>query len=294
MTYDRILTAALAETQSTFGLAEALALDIPPRHHGPQDDSTTVLGYLREVREAIIAAGGEPKHEKTLLDYRHTALWVSTDLGTNFRWVPGRSYSAHNEARSTGMTYEAFTAMPKATVDIIRAGALRRDGTERHGTDGPPDRIVENWTTAQRAEAARQMLAEPQVADAVFADPEVHGHIMQAQIRHNREQMQAGIERAAAANASPGTRQVNHRLSERSAQLHLGKLCDDFATGIAENLPSAGQLADSERFWLSGARDRAATALAALSDYLETGNTGLDAELENILRGGDSGGDGSA
>ena len=46
MGYDRIVSAALAETKSKFELAEALALDIPPKRRGPTDpDEQSVQEY---------------------------------------------------------------------------------------------------------------------------------------------------------------------------------------------------------------------------------------------------------
>ena len=123
MGYDRIVSAALAETKSKFELAEALALDIPPKRRGPTDPDEQSVQDLRQAREAIITAGGEHRNVRTLDTYRATALWVSTNVGRNFQWVQGTSFTAHSEARATGMTYEQFTAMPKPTVDVIRREA---------------------------------------------------------------------------------------------------------------------------------------------------------------------------
>lgn len=173
MTYDRVVSAALAETKSKFDLAEALAEDIPPRRSGPSDD-VTIKDYLTEARQVVIDAGGEPRSVKTLSDYRFTALWVSAEVGTNYRWLPGISFSAHQEANRAGLSYDEFVAMPSKTVDAIR------DRTEKAGTDGPPERIVSSWSPEQKASAARELLSDPEVAesvgdaitDYVAADPE--------------------------------------------------------------------------------------------------------------------------
>lgn len=167
MSYKRVVSAALAETSSKFMLAEALALDIPPHKRGPAADDASVSRYLEQARLAIIDAGGEPRAVKTLDEYRRTALWVSMDLRRNFAWVAGSSFSAHNEARARGLSYDEFAAAPK-TVDQIRRNA----GTA--GTDGPPARIAAAWSPDQQAEAAEILLRSPKaVAAAIRANPRI-------------------------------------------------------------------------------------------------------------------------
>jgi hypothetical protein len=180
MSYTRIVSAALAETQSKFKLAEALALDIPPKRRGPTDEAErSVPEYLADARQAIIDAGGEPRTVKTLDYYRRTALWVevSTVTGRNFAWVPGRSFTAHNEARGVGMTYEAFAAMPNATAREIRPSKQ----------DIP---LRDDLTAEQKAAMARELIADPEVADAIAEDPTSRGAAFAA-IDRQRERFNA-------------------------------------------------------------------------------------------------------
>lgn len=165
--YDRTVAAALAETQSKFALAEALALDIPPRtrgRHAEDDDTPHVADLLLDARTAIIEAGGEPRSVKTLSDYRLTAIWVcewtskSSEFGT-FRWAPEASFSAHNEARGHQMTYTRFARLKDKTVDNIRRL------NNRAGTDGPAVKVAEKWTPEERAEVVQHAIKhDPQVA----------------------------------------------------------------------------------------------------------------------------------
>jgi hypothetical protein len=237
------------------------------------------MGYLTEAREAIISAGGEPRAAWTMDEYRKTALWVSGDLTRNFAWLPGVSYSAHSEARKHSMTYEQFAARP-LKVDQIRATADHPRGGAA-GTDGPPERIVSNWTPDQKAEAAREILADPDMADQVLADQDTSHAAGAALVRKAQARVREGKEWRDR-NLPPETRDVNRRLGERDTQLALGQICDKFAKDIAEALPGAGVLAENERFWLSGARDNAANALAALSDYIQNGP--LSDEAAEMLR----------
>ena len=262
--YERTIAAATAETATKFRLAEALALDIPALGMRPAQGKT-VPERLAEAREAIRQAGGEPRSVHTLAEYRETALWVSRELTGHFRWVPSASFSAHNEARKSRISYADFAARGGMTVDQIR----RESGNA--GTDGKPAAVVANamaqMTTAERAAIVTQALADPDVADrAIRQGPDAAGHIAGAQIRKARADAE---ERRRV--LPPEIQHANRRLGNHSAQMNLGQACDEFAKNIAANLPGAGHLGESERFWLTGSRDRAATALKALSDYLESG-----------------------
>lgn len=186
-TYARTVRAALAETKSKFELAEALALEIPERQAGRQAEGTEerpVPARLEEAREAIIQAGGEPRSVDTLANYRHTALWVGIVPGTeHFRWVPGASFTAHNEARGARMSYEEFAALEDKTSTAIRVGAGNR------GSHGGPG-TIDSWTPDQQAEAARHLMARPGVADAVAADPAAASHAAEA-IRRQQDKARA-------------------------------------------------------------------------------------------------------
>lgn len=157
MTYEKTVAAAVAETKSKFALAEALAEDIPPRHGGPTED-VTINEYLTEARQAIVAAGGEGRSVGTLRHYRDTALWVRHVNVADYRWLPGVSFTAHTEARLAGLTHDEFVAMPSKKVRDIRPLA---------GTVSPDGDVVRSWSLEQKAEAARELLADPEVAEQV-------------------------------------------------------------------------------------------------------------------------------
>lgn len=181
MKFERIVQAALSETRSKFALAEALALEIPPQKRGPRNDAS-VPTMLEEARKAIVKAGGEPRDTKTLGDYRLTGLWVYTEIGRNFRWLPDVSFSAHLEARSIGLSVEGFNLLPPAerTVPKLRV----RGG--RNPVSNPAGRMQE-WTPAQRVEAVREAVKDPDIARAVIADRETNVHLAKARQGHDQE-----------------------------------------------------------------------------------------------------------
>lgn len=55
----------------------------------------------------------------TLANYRLTALWVNEAGTPHFGWVDGFSFTAHNEARKAGLSYDEFAANPRTT-DLAR------------------------------------------------------------------------------------------------------------------------------------------------------------------------------
>lgn len=283
MSYDRVVTAALAETNSKFRLAEALALDIPPHAPGPvQPGGRAVREYLVEARQAILDAGGEPRSADTLGNYRQVAMWVRSEVGADFRWLPGVSLSAHIEAWTVGMSYDTFVEAPVKTVDAIR----RASG--KAGTDGPAAQIARGWSPEQKAEAAREILADPDVADEVFNTPDrrepgsatarARSNVTRAFDRSRDEDARRSEQRSASDN-------VGHKMSERSAQQNLAAACDAFAVAVADELRRAGPLQDSERRWLFEAAARSGAAQAAVLSYIETGRSEVDAALDDLLTG---------
>lgn len=130
--YHRTVSAALSETASKFALAEALATDIPSRRGRPARGEAGTDQQLSEAREQVCAAGGEPRSVATLRNYRLTALWVKNPKTGSFRWLKGRCWSAHDEARQRGLSYAEFAALPPETlVETVR-------GIFRERPDGDP------------------------------------------------------------------------------------------------------------------------------------------------------------
>lgn len=133
--YHRTVSAALSETSSKFTLAEALATDIPPRRGRPARNEAGTDRQLSEAREQVCAAGGEPRSVATLRNYRLTALWVKNPKTGSFRWLKGRCWSAHDEARQRGLSYAEFAALPPETLVETVRGIFRESPDEDPGQD---------------------------------------------------------------------------------------------------------------------------------------------------------------
>lgn len=173
--YSRTVTAALAEDEARrarvksaadqaklkFRLAEALATEIPPapRHRRPSaTEEQDVLTRVEEAKQAIIAAGGETRSVNTLNQYRLTALWANWGdvASVNSGWVPDTSYSAHNEARRTGASYEAFRAMTPAERKAIRMRRGSRSTKTTANSARKEQRKAEREALAATREAIRE------------------------------------------------------------------------------------------------------------------------------------------
>ena len=79
-----------------------------------------------------------------------TALWVEKGAELHlFPWLEA-SFAAHDEARSSGLTYERFAAMPVKTVDAI---------TSTSSSKGP--KLLQRTSEALRKRSGHRHLASP-------------------------------------------------------------------------------------------------------------------------------------
>lgn len=113
--FPKTIAAALAETQSKFALAEAIALEIPASVQGV---SNNLNAELDAMRDEIIEAGGEARAIPTLARYRETALWVQTFASEGFPWVEGTSFTAHSEAYGYKVDWGWFSDDKRTTTEI--------------------------------------------------------------------------------------------------------------------------------------------------------------------------------
>lgn len=125
-TYGRTVATALA-TADRLALSEALAAEIP----APLPDGPSVKIYLAEARRAITAAGGRAPSMTMMERYLRTGLWAADPGGRGFRWVAGRSFGVHDEARRDGMSYRQFAAMADDQAATLRARRRARPGAEQ-------------------------------------------------------------------------------------------------------------------------------------------------------------------
>jgi hypothetical protein len=243
MRYQKTVTAAVAETKSKFRLAEALAEDIPPRQPGPSEDAT-IGEYLAEARQAILDAGGEDRSVGTLAHYRKTALWVRDVNVLNYRWVDGFSFTAHNEARLAGLSYDEFA------------------------------RIIGTWTPEQKANAARELLADPQVASNVIEDKTSRVTVMGALDDHLRDRDRA--HEARRPDRSHAAAQLQLIVDFRRIHRTISSVATAVAEGRAVVSEEERDALLIEVAWLRNALDHIESGLRSGS---------LDAELATLVEG---------
>jgi len=151
-----------------------------------------------------------------------------------------------------------------------------------HSAYTPPADAVRDMQPERKAEVARELLADPAVADQVVSDPAFGKNVWDARVRKERTR-QAEVQRTLSDNPDLG--QANRKLGDTDAQLSLGQVLSKFAAGVAEVLPRCGPVNEGERFWIEGARDRAQLALNAVNEYLATGELISDDELTRMAAG---------
>lgn len=270
--YGRVVSAALAETRSKFALAEALALDIPPRRPGPSEDAA-ISEYLADARRAIIDAGGEERSVGTLANYRFTALWVSDVNVTNFEWVEGASFTAHQEARQAGMTVDEFAAMPSPTIDAIRRHAGKA------GTDGPSNRIAASWSEEQKIAAAREILSDPKVAAGALRDIPTRARMYDAARTVEDDQVQEA-DRRHRSNASFTARQ-----NDTAKAFSDLTTANDRVMRALKTLQET-ELDDQSSALLHAVLERLENSVGWLSSFVHSGDRSFDESLDRLLAEG--------
>jgi hypothetical protein len=244
--YKRTVAAAVAETQSKFALAEALASDIPPKRPGPGPEMT-VTEHLILAHMEIKRAGGEARSVETLDRYRKVAIWVRAGSGPNYRWIPGISFTTHREAFDAGLSYEQFAADPKRPA--------RR-----------PD-------TAKKAEAARKLLDDPEVVKQVINDPATR-----TTVRKALDEAYAGAPKPYADHTD---KQPHDHEVEVLVRLRAISAAIKTATDVIQAGPPLGATTED----LAAVIDWQLNALSILRAVV-AGRSDMDAELAKILENG--------
>jgi hypothetical protein len=145
---------------------------------------------------------------------------------------------------------------------------------------GIADAFAPDATPAVKQEAARRLLADPEVA-AIVRDP-VAGSEVRRQIdeatddRISRIEMQSDVKDA----GDP----VARRSDETIALLGLQQVVNRFNRDVAEILPKVGQVSDMEHFWLRGEIDRLEATVADLRFLADNGETRVDHELREMTK----------
>jgi hypothetical protein len=152
--------------------------------------------------------------------------------------------------------------------------------------DPPRDRTregVDRMPAEDKAKLAAELLADEDVAEQVVADKQARHNVTRAANEHYQRQATERTERTERkAAADPTDRSVDALLWVN----RLGEAAERWARDGSEALRQVGPLPDSERYWLTGAVDRAEGTVRAARRYLELGNSEINTELEALLENG--------
>jgi hypothetical protein len=135
----------------------------------------------------------------------------------------------------------------------------------------------------EKAKLAADLISEPDVAEQVVSQPETRRSINRATDVHDRRKAE---QRAQRTEKIENQDQVGKRIDNLKAVTELGEVHERYSRDGNEALRRIGELPDSERYWLTGAVDRAEATLRAARRYLELGRSEIDAELDHIIKNG--------
>jgi len=136
---------------------------------------------------------------------------------------------------------------------------------------------------AEKAKLAAELLADDDVAEQVIASKQARSTVTRAADDYYQRQ---ATERSERTERKATGDDIDRRVDARLWVNRLGETCERFSRDGNEALRGVGPLPDSERYWLTGAVDRAEATARAARRYLELGNSEFNAELEAILDGG--------
>jgi hypothetical protein len=268
------------------------------------------MAYEEAVAQAASALkrGEDANWELARLTYENTISisGANSEIGK----VPMRRW-AEDVQQKSGRRF-SYTTANRYKAIWARYGSLspaRGEGPtwgeawlEIHGGDGSiADQLVstdarrgiDKAPTEVRQEIAAKLLADPQVADAVIAQPEARRAVYESL---NRREVRAEERREALTQADP----ISLSLDRAEAQLTISQIVRDFTVSVerfrrmtAETLRRAGPLPERDmaanRHFIEQAVMEAREALDSIETYLSTGKTDLDAFLDSVLGGSTNG-----
>jgi hypothetical protein len=263
--------------------------------------SQWALGDLA-LRVAPVGSDGVNNGTGEILARFAEEIGADADHLRQWRWVAaawppvtrvtGVSYTLHRALANDPLRREVLAqylaSTPKPTSRGLQAFQGKRPTPEftRSNRRDQVSQALAEMPAEERAEVARDALADPDVADRVFNAPDrrqpgsatatARGNAARAFERSREEDARRSEQRSA---SDPAGR----TMSERSAQQNIAAACDLFAKTVADEMRRAGPLQDGERPWLADAAARSGAAQAAVMQYVDTGRSEIDAALDDLL-----------
>lgn len=257
------------------------------------------MNYQEAVTEAASALkrGEDANWELARLTYENT--WMSgnydaqPDRVSMAQWCADiREKAGRRFSETTGSLYKTMWKK-HGHLPFRERGAWADLWLELKGGSYPSTEDSSNVSVSnaleQKRDLAAKLLTDPEIADAVIAQPEARRAVYDSL---SRREHAATERRERIAEQDPIT--VNIRQAE--AQLTLSRMVRDFTGNVetfrrnlADLLQQAGPLSDRDiaanRHFIEQALREAREALDSVETYLVTGKTDIDAFLDSVLGG---------
>jgi hypothetical protein len=183
----------------------------------------------------------------------------------------------------TSASFSRHMGIPRTTFDdwLARDGAGARRHLRTH--EDRARQSITHLDSEDKARLAAELLADDEVAEHVVTDRQARTAVTRATDDYYQRQAVERTERTERMAAGDDT---DRRVDALLWVNRLGEEAERWSRGGNEALRHIGALPESERYWLTGAIDRAEATTRAARRYLELGKSEFDAELESLLDSG--------
>jgi hypothetical protein len=145
-----------------------------------------------------------------------------------------------------------------------------------------PEAFSERAAAGVKRDLAVKLMADPEVADAVIAQPEARRAVYES-LNRREQSVQDRAERIR--DADP----ISSELRGLNSLIVIDDVLQRFVRDFSENFQKIANLPErdifSSRHFLTVRIERAQECLDRLRSYLETGKTDIDAFLDSVLKG---------
>jgi hypothetical protein len=179
-------------------------------------------------------------------------------------------------ARHAGIPETTFRQWLSAARAVLPEERIQKDAIRARSD-------IRRLPPEEKAKLAAELISEPDVAEQVVSQPETRRSINRATDVHDRREAE---QRAQRTERIQNQDEVGQRLDNLAWVTMLGEAAERWARDAGEALRHIDRLPDSEKHWLTGATDRADSAVRATRRLIELGQPEMDAELRHLVENG--------
>lgn len=151
-------------------------------------------------------------------------------------------------------------------------------------TPADTERFIEFATPERKQEVAAKLLSDPEVADAIIAQPETRRAVYESL---NRQEQRAEVKRETIRASDPIVQRIDKETALLALEQLLRKFAEDARALVADigTLPARSDGAIAPHLFLKQSFVAAEDALGGVRTLLETGTNDLDNFLSSVLKG---------